>query len=323
MTLCSVIIPVYNTKEEYLRRCLDHFREIQQDIEAVIVNDGSNEATVKILQEYAELPAVRLYTQENHGVSAARNRGMEEARGTWIIFSDADDEVDTEVLRDIISHVQEDTDYVYTDFRKIRRKEDTITFPEMTSPDAYIHQLMCHPNQYGTVWSKLYRKSVIDKNHIRFREELTHAEDTVFLLEYLMESQKIMHSRTPFYTYRFYPASASKTSTEAAEKYIRSMEVIRDIYLDHYHGDIRDYGSYCNTNLMIILANYVCTPNKPYGEVKKQLQNLLEKELFSSTLRNYRQEETDLKQKVTVWLMQRHMYYPVDLIFRIYRYIAK
>ena len=318
MTLCSVIIPVYNTKEEYLRRCLNCFIKAGEDIEVIAVNDGSTNGSETILTEYQHLiQNYRILEQTNSGVSAARNTGLTYAQGEWIIFCDADDEADTEILSKLITNA--DTDFVYADFRKIRRKESIITFPDITSPDEYIHQLMCHPNQYGTVWSKLYRRSIIEKKHIRFREELTHAEDTVFLLEYLMGSKKISHSSEPFYTYRFYPASASKTNTEAGNKYIRSMEKIREIYLNEYYGDIRDYGSYCNTNLMIILANYVYAKGKKYSQSKKELGELLDRNVISSSLQQYNEKETDWKQKVAIAALDKKLYGMVWLIVTAYK----
>ena len=92
--MISIIIPVYNV-EKYLRQCLDSIIEqTYRDLEILLIDDGSTDASGKICDEYARDQRVRLFHTENRGLSAARNRGLEEAHGDYIAFLDSDDWLD-------------------------------------------------------------------------------------------------------------------------------------------------------------------------------------------------------------------------------------
>ena len=96
----SVIIPVYNS-EKTLKRCLDSLLEQRwEDVEVILINDGSSDRSGEIIRAYSNrYPNIRTVTQENSGVSAARNRGLDEAKGTYITFVDSDDYVSDDYFR--------------------------------------------------------------------------------------------------------------------------------------------------------------------------------------------------------------------------------
>ncbi len=91
LTKVSVIVPVYNV-EDYLRECLDSLiNQSLDDIEIICVNDGSTDSSMEILKEYEDNPKIRIYSQDNAGLSAARNTGLEHVNGQYIYFIDSDD----------------------------------------------------------------------------------------------------------------------------------------------------------------------------------------------------------------------------------------
>ena len=97
--MISVIIPVYNL-ERYLYRCIDSvLRSTYTDFELILVDDGSTDASPQICEDYTERDSrVRLLRQENQGVSAARNRGLDVCQGEWVVFVDGDDSIAPEFL---------------------------------------------------------------------------------------------------------------------------------------------------------------------------------------------------------------------------------
>ncbi len=97
--LISIIVPVYNV-EKYLRKCIDSIiYQTYQNIEIILVDDGSKDASGQICDEYAEKDArITVIHKENGGVSIARNRGLDIAMGQWILFVDADDILPTDAL---------------------------------------------------------------------------------------------------------------------------------------------------------------------------------------------------------------------------------
>ena len=93
--MISIVVPIYNA-EKYLADCLDSLvAQSDYDIEILCVDDGSTDQTIDILNSYSErYPFLRVVNQHNQGPSAARNRGIDEAKGEWIMFVDSDDWID-------------------------------------------------------------------------------------------------------------------------------------------------------------------------------------------------------------------------------------
>lgn len=105
--MIAIIVPVYNA-EEWLRDALQSLqRQTYKDFEAIMVNDGSTDGSEKICREFADTdPRFRLITQPNSGVSAARNNGIDQAKGEWIAFMDADDVMPPDALAVMLSHAE-------------------------------------------------------------------------------------------------------------------------------------------------------------------------------------------------------------------------
>ena len=120
----SIIVPVYNV-EKYLRECLDSISQLKAVTwEAILVDDGSTDTSGKICDEYAKQDSrFRVIHQKNAGVSAARNAGLDAAKGDWIWFVDSDDSInpDFEFLN---PEVLDDADYVLFDMRKFHDGEE-------------------------------------------------------------------------------------------------------------------------------------------------------------------------------------------------------
>ena len=108
MPTISVIVPVYNV-EKYLRCCVDSIlAQTFTDIEVLLVDDGSTDSSGAICDEYAQLDRrVRVFHKTNGGVSSARNLGLDEATGRWIMFVDSDDKVSPEICERLLEHVSE------------------------------------------------------------------------------------------------------------------------------------------------------------------------------------------------------------------------
>ena len=104
--LISVIVPVYNV-EEYLEECLNSIQhQTYTDIEVILVNDGSTDASKEICERYCQQdPRFHLINQANKGLSGARNRGMTESKGEFITFVDSDDVIKDDMLEQLLRHM--------------------------------------------------------------------------------------------------------------------------------------------------------------------------------------------------------------------------
>lgn len=179
--LISVIIPVYNTAE-YLPRCLDSIlNNTYRELEVICVNDGSRDNSLEVLNSYAAKdPRVKVIDQENAGVSAARNRGLDKATGEYIAFVDSDDWVHRQYFEALLKTMHDhnadisicDTPEVFEmtadsqiDIRNLQS--------QLLMDVPYFHKSL-------GVWGRIYRRRVIGTH--RFHSDIRLSEDTLFNL---------------------------------------------------------------------------------------------------------------------------------------------
>ena len=191
--LISVIIPAYNA-EKVLPRCLDSLIcQTWPAWEVLVVNDGSKDRTEEICRAYAkENPGIRLLAQKNAGPSAARNNGLEQARGKYISFVDSDDWVEPDYLKTLVQTREEGGPDICMSVCGIDRdsSRDGVTCPppkpgKLTCAQA-LEGILYADGIYAHVWNKLYDASLIRKEKIRFHQDLYMCEDLVFNTEYLI-----------------------------------------------------------------------------------------------------------------------------------------
>lgn len=213
--LISVIVPVYNG-QAYLENCVVSIEnQTYENLEIIIINDGSTDATgavcVKLKEKYDN---IRIITMEDEGVSAARNAGLDTAKGGFITFVDADDRLRPKALQVLYqSLLKSGSDIAGCGFLPFCSEEEwqeklldryRITEPETYDPAAYLNREILHGN--SRCWSKLYRRSVI--GNLRFQRDLTIGEDMLFLVELLPYVRKISETEYPGYGYYQNPAGA-------------------------------------------------------------------------------------------------------------------
>ena len=190
----SVIVPVYNT-EKLVGRCLRSIvGQSFEEIEVLVIDDGSTDGTSAVIGQFAAAdPRVRCFSTANSGVSAARNLGLDNAEGEYVLFIDADDEIEEGYLKSIADNakaskadlliwgikrclkdgrVEEMTPQLRGDYD---RKSFLLAFPE----DHYGK----HQGLYGFVPNKLVRRSLVEAYGLRFDESMILMEDFVFFLD--------------------------------------------------------------------------------------------------------------------------------------------
>ncbi len=184
----SIIVPVYKV-ENYIRRCLDSIEnQIYTDWECLLVDDGTPDKAGEICDEYAHRDdRFRVFHQENQGVSAARNKGLDEARGTWIFFVDADDMVEKDSLANLLN--VDECDLVVGGYEKI---EDNFSYSLKNEKVEVSKELIELWNvdtfsgwPFWYVWGKLFKCSVIRENFLKFDDGLKYNEDNCFLINYI------------------------------------------------------------------------------------------------------------------------------------------
>ena len=182
--LISVIVPVYNV-ERYLRKCLDSICcQTYRNLEILCVNDGSTDGSATILEEYAAKDSrIKVFTQANAGLSAARNTGLNHATGEWITGVDSDDYLEKDTIEYALAGAAEHSDIVFFGTQCIWENEPQQNKLQDNFNLKYngVQEVSTELIQNSPVifCSKLWRKSLIDRFNCRFPKGLLY-EDTFF-----------------------------------------------------------------------------------------------------------------------------------------------
>lgn len=198
--MVSIVIPVYKA-EKSLNRCIDSIlSQTYNDWELILIDDGSPDKSGIICDEYQTRDSrIRVIHKQNGGVSSARNRGLDEAKGDRICFVDADDYLESCFLSKMVvfSH-----DLVVCGFCSLQGLHITPEDIDISGENmgAYIPDFF---NSYSAPapWAKLFKKEIIDKFHIRFNQRLKLTEDTIFNFEYLTHCQNLRLIPNQLYIY--------------------------------------------------------------------------------------------------------------------------
>ena len=202
----SVIIPVYNS-EKTLPKCLDSLLSQSCDnIEIILVNDGSTDSSAEICKKYAFLhPEIKCLEKENGGVSTARNTALDIAQGDYITFVDSDDWVTPDYFESI-NGVLKDFDYDFIQFSQAtvkgdERSEKSVSVFDSSNHEEIIHRIvsdMCkkHINSPN---GKVYKRQIIEENAIRFKEDIEVGEDRTFNIQYALNIKSFRVLEQPLY----------------------------------------------------------------------------------------------------------------------------
>ena len=190
--MISVIVPVYNV-EKYLHRCVDSIlTQTYTDFELLLINDGSPDNSGAICDEYAAKDSrVRVFHKENGGVSSARNLGLDNAKGEYVTFCDSDDYVGEDWLMAYSEAIKESLDFAIQGIYYITNKGELETkrlVPykgcNLNDKRNLIVKLISH-GVYGYPVTKLFKRQIIEDNHISFDTNSTFREDEQFFSKYL------------------------------------------------------------------------------------------------------------------------------------------
>lgn len=201
--MITVVIPVYNT-EKYIGRCMDSVLDsTYQNFELIVVDDGSTDNSLEVCRQYSRKDdRIKVFAQEKRGVSAARNRGIEESNGEWIVFVDSDDMISDDFLGLVAKREYQNMDILFFNHsrlnnrRKFRHKkrmmhEHPTYYHSEEGGMLLIGKMLCALDltkdssmELLASWAKAYRRSLIETYGVRFPEDIIIGEDKIFNVEY-------------------------------------------------------------------------------------------------------------------------------------------
>ncbi|HEY5587614.1 MAG TPA: glycosyltransferase [Candidatus Paceibacterota bacterium] len=265
----SVIIPVYNT-QEYLRKCIESvLLQTLNDIEIIIVDDGSTDNSLNIIKEFVDRNNIILISKENEGQGAARNNALDVCSGKYIAFLDSDDYIEKNMLEDMYLKANKYNldilicKYKCVDINGIEIIGETVEFvdSQIIDSDKCIKEFFTNNTVEGFSWNKIFHRRLFTEENIRYPTNMKY-EDIPTVFNLISNSNKIGFINNKYY---YYVQRTDSTTNDLSVKNIKdhllSMEMIYDIlkkrnlvkkyeqeYQYYFLKSIIDYYSliYCN-----------------------------------------------------------------------------
>ena len=297
----SIVVPVYNV-EQYLEKGVNSIlSQTFPDFELILVDDGSKDSSGEICDRLALADKrIKVIHKSNAGVSAARNTGIEHAKGKYICFIDSDDWIENDYLQKVNDNIN-DFDILF--FGSVWHYEDGTSRSLCFHQSEYkkdVHEAIFHLlennidiNYFGFTWNKVFRKDIIERFHIHFMENLAISEDEVFTLAYCNHIQSLKIIESPLYHYLWKSQGLTHKKRKSnewlllADSFLRLLDGIGNQDLIHYYktriANIYNVAAWASSNpfsfikgevkmLNYCLSNHISLPVKSIGrEIIKKI----------------------------------------------------
>ncbi|WP_240186119.1 glycosyltransferase family 2 protein [Lysinibacillus fusiformis] len=299
----SVIVPVYNA-ENYLNKCLTSIcHQSLKDIEIITINDGSEDQSLTVLQNFAQMDArITVLDSDNGGVSKARNLGMEQAKGQYITFVDADDWLELTMLEELFHACRlTGSNIAKCDlFWQEEMGSRQLYYPSKTyytySATVCLNKLFTEIGEkhFGFASCKLYKKSFLDMYKLRFEETMNFAEDTVFLTRAVIKNKSICYVPRQLY---YYNVDNQNSLTSRAMSNVRNnydllyKKLFEELQSGEVYEEVKNsFLNYQFEGLLVILHQCPAKPRAIKGALQSFLQaypDVLKVKLINRTLKQF------------------------------------
>lgn len=287
--MVSVIVPVYNA-ENFLEEAIESvINQTYTAIEVLLIDDGSTDGSLDICNEYAQKDSrVRVFHKKNEGVSSARNVGITEARGEWILFVDSDDYIRKDMIEILLKH-SDGMDRVVCGYKWILR--------DGRYKDCFLAEKACYDTDslrfrenfdliykvaMYTVWNGIYRKESIE--HF-FNEELLCDEDPLFNLDYMTSFKKMCIIPDILYFYRIDTENSltKKIQSDIPEHVECIYEYLKILLGDSFSKQKNTILSSIVGRMYVWMEFIVRTDKIPFIAKKYMIENAISKDYFKES----------------------------------------
>ena len=284
----SVIIPVYNV-ETYLPKCLEQLRiQTLPEIEILCVDDASADGSARVVREFQQRdPRIRLLQQEHAGVSAARNLGLSQARGTYISFVDSDDWLEPEALEKFYRRAEaQGADVVISSARvhfenpspeDSRRNASLVRALTVTEGqlEGDPWQMLSMPGSWPFLWNKLIRRDLITEHKIAFSPSLALGEDGAFLVTLFQYARRVAFIPDALYHYRYQRKASATVNLFAAQntRFSQHIQVVRVLLEEFKARNLLD-GRFLNWAVQFLYYDFAHLSGPGKKEFSRELQEL-------------------------------------------------
>ena len=270
----SIVIPVYN-KAEYISDCLESL--LQQDFddfEIVAVNDGSTDDSGKICDEKAaEDTRIKVIHTENGGVTAARRKGVEQAKGDYIMFVDADDGLLPGAIKNLYDAITKSgADEVIALFSTHTGVISPVVYDGFANPDELISYIITNKNRFPVLWSILFRRELLS-DVLDTPREIVEGEDKLMQVKILLKQPKVFFISKPAYIYTLGLPNSRSHTLEREMLYDKLLEAAIGHRIQEFKDaltlhKIKEYERFiCDGNNSVRKAYYLSAVGKPSSAI--------------------------------------------------------
>lgn len=330
----SIIVPIYNM-ERFLNNCIESIiNQTYKNLEILLINDGSTDKSEKICNNYKKKDnRIKIINQKNSGISVARNTGLHYATGDWIMFIDSDDWVEYDMVERLITIanienaeiVQCNSYYVYENeiikragiFPNYQRRTDIENIKlDIISPKYDEIENNTYTRAIRAVHGKLY-KSTILKNK-KFLENIFVFEDGIFLLNVLDDVKTYILTNEYLYFYRVTENSISKKfSSDYLNQIEQIMENIKEYVVKQKNREKFEivYNAMCFELISSSMTRYFFNKKNNNRNIMKLLKEKC-KNKYKSIIANVDKKYLNLNQKILLFLLRKHMYFLIYIVYK-------
>lgn len=342
----SFVIPVYNA-EKYIQQCVDSIllqEGCQDNIEIILVDDGSKDNSFQICQEYSEqYDNVRAYKQSNSGANVARNLGMKQALGQWVCFVDSDDWVEPHLYKCLHKYLYMDWDIIMYSYKKvyphkIQHYNSKIQYMEILDEDFEYMQLATlnrlKPSKYNasvldcvSIWNKLYRRQFLIEKNLKFIEDMPKLQDLTFNLQVYLHAQKAVYINEELYNYRI---NSESVTHRYQEDIIKKFDIINENinqFVQKKNSPEFDmaYHERILNHLRTISVLYLCNKKNTSGfwSRRKEFRGLLEKEPYKLSIKVAALNYLPFKERILSFAIKHRLFLMCDILNSLQEYVMR
>lgn len=276
----SIIVPVYNV-EKYIGKCLDSImNQTNKDFEVIVVNDGTKDHSMEIVKNYD----VKVINQKNQGLSAARNRGVKEATGEYLLFIDSDDYIEKDLLKELAKSLKNNPDIVRFQIQEVYEDGKIIKYEENPFENKNGEEAFSEITKYHFVenaWAYLYKKTYYEENKFKFKEGTIH-EDFGIVPLIIIKANRV--NSISYIGYNYLQRTGSIMSQSNYKKIVKKVDDFYNHYLflieeiNQTELDSVIFKSFIANSLILKICEL---KGKDYQEYKKRLK---EQKVFNNLL---------------------------------------
>lgn len=295
----SVIVPVYNVTEEYFKVCIDCLIEqTLKEIEIIIVNDGSDEKLTDYYQSYCEKDQrINYIFQKNKGVSAARNMGIEAAKGKYLLFVDGDDWIENNTCEQVYAYANSSnldvilygyfSNYINKELVRVLQNSEKLSFEKEKLQLAILqgdkdYQMI----ELGATLGKVVRRELLIQNNIRYIVGLKQGEDALFSMYIYEYAKKIGYLPQALYHYRRSASSASASyQPDISDRVEKTLSAYGKFIVKYHNNDV--YKKALSRKRIALLLSEILPmkffhDNNPEGwkQVKRELKEYISQNVY-------------------------------------------